>query len=60
MIKRLVSQCEEGWSWGRSWHVSPPSCLWAPVPFPFLVTSLLIFIILIPKVGEGMVAGAVQ
>lgn len=23
MIKKLVRQCEEGWSWGRSWHVSP-------------------------------------
>lgn len=60
MIKKLVSRCEEGWSWGRSWHVSPPSCLWAAVPFPFLVTLLFIFIILTREVGEGRVVGSVQ
>lgn len=60
MIKKLVSRCEEGWSWGRSWHVSPLSCLWAAVPFPFLVTLLFIFIILTPEVGEGRVVSSVQ
>lgn len=30
------------------------------LPFPFLVTFLFIFIILTPKVGEGMVGVTVQ
>lgn len=28
MMVKWISQCEEGWSWGRRWHVSPLSCLW--------------------------------
>lgn len=34
--------------------------LWVAVPSPFLVTLLFIFVILTPKVGGGMVVGAVQ
>lgn len=56
----MMKECEEGWSWGRSWHVSPPSCLWAPVPFPFLVTLLFIFVALTPEAGEGMMVGALH
>lgn len=35
MMKELISQSEEGWSWGRSWHVAPLGGCAIPIPCDF-------------------------